>query len=112
MLWIRAKGQTVVLNNCVIDATGTDGNDRGIKIDAEYIDAPAKVTLTVKDTVFKTESKSAILVDTSAGAAITLENIDISGVAADTTNAVWVDNDSAAYADLVTVTGGNVIVEP
>ncbi|MBQ6811213.1 MAG: S-layer homology domain-containing protein, partial [Firmicutes bacterium] len=39
MLWIRAKGQTVELNDCVIDATGTDGDDRGIKIDNEYLDA-------------------------------------------------------------------------
>lgn len=112
MLWVRAKGQKVVLNGCTIDATGTDGNDRGIKIDEEYIASPEKVTLIVKNTTFKTEKKAAILVKSAAGADITLENIDISGVAADTTNAVWVDSDAAQYADLVTVTGGSVITEP
>lgn len=114
MLWIRAKGQTVTLNGCEIDATGTNGNDRGIKIDAEYLKAEetGKVKLTVKNTSFKTESKAAILVDTPAGADITLENVNISGVAADSTNPVWVDGDSAAYFDQVTVTGGSVILEP
>lgn len=111
MLWVRAKGQTVVLNGCTLDATGTDGNDRGIKIDEEYIDAPEKVTLTVKNTTFKTEKKAAILVKSAAGADITLENVDISGVAADTTNAVWVDSDAAQHVSLVTVTGGSVITE-
>lgn len=110
-IWIQPNGQTVSLDNCVIDMIAcTDG--RGIKIDEQYVDAPAKVTLNVANTVFKTEEKSAILVKSVAGADITLNNVDISAVAADSVNPVWVDEASAAYADLVTVTGGSKIVEP
>lgn len=110
-IWIQPNGQTVTLDGCTIDMTAaTDG--RGIKIDEQYVTTPAKVTLKVSNTVFKTEEKSAILVKSVAGADITLDNINITGVAADSTNAVWVDEASTAYADLVTVTGGNKILEP
>ena len=109
-LWITAEGQTVTLEDCVIDMTpATDG--RGIKIDEQYVGAPAKVTLNVANTTFKTEEKAAILVKSKAGAEINVENIDIAGVAADTTNAVWVDEDAAAYADKVIVNGANCKVE-
>lgn len=110
-IWVQPNGQTITLDNCVIDMlAATDG--RGLKIDEQYVSAPEKVTLVVKDTTFKTEEKSAILVKSVAGADITLENVVISDVAADSTNPVWVDSASADYADLVTVTGGNKIVEP
>ena len=103
-LWITAEGQTVTLEDCVIDMTpATDG--RGIKIDEQYVGAPAKVTLNVANTTFKTEEKAAILVKSKAGAEINVENIDIADVAADSKNAVWADADSAAYYDLVTVNG-------
>lgn len=111
-LWIQPNGQTVTLDGCTIDMLDcTDG--RGIKIDNQYVPAAdeGKVTLTVKDTTFKTEEKSAILVKTTVGAKITVENIDITGVAADSTNAVWVDSDAAASADLVKVNGCSKIVE-
>lgn len=110
-IWIQPNGQTVTLNGCIIDMIDcTEG--RGIKIDEQYVGTPAKVTLNVSNTVFKTEEKSAIIVKSVAGAVINLSNVDISGVAADATNHVWVDEASAAYADLVTVTGGNKTVEP
>ena len=109
-IWIQPKGQTVTLNGCVIDMNDcTDG--RGIKIDEQYVSNPAKVSLNVSDTTFKTEEKAAILVKSAAGANIVLSNVDISGVAADTTNAVWVDSASVTYYDLVTVTGGTKIQE-
>ena len=109
-LWITAEGQTVTLEDCVIDMTpATDG--RGIKIDEQYVGAPAKVTLNVANTTFKTEEKAAILVKSKAGAEINVENLDITGVAADTTNAVWVDEDAAAHFDLVTVKGAKKIQE-
>ena len=109
-LWITAEGQTVTLEDCVIDMTpATDG--RGIKIDEQYVGAPAKVTLNVANATFKTEEKAAILVKSKAGAEINVENIDIADVAADTVNAVWVDEDSAAYADKVIVNGANCKVE-
>lgn len=109
-IWIQPNGQTVTLEGCTIDMLACTGG-RGIKIDEQYVGSPAKVTLVVKDTTFKTEEKSAILVKSVAGADITVDNIDITGVAADSTNAVWVDEASKAYADLVTVTGASKIVE-
>jgi hypothetical protein len=110
-IWIQPNGQTVTLDNVTIDMLDcSDG--RGIKIDEQYVSAPEKVTLNVSNTVFKTEEKAAIIVKSAAGADITLDNVDISEVAADSTNAVWVDEASAEYADLVTVAGGSKIVEP
>ena len=109
-IWIQPNGQTVSIDGLVVDMLDcTDG--RGIKIDEQYVDAPAKVTLTVKNATFKTEEKAAILVKSAAGADIVLENVDISGVKVDPIHAVWVDEASADYADLVTVTGGKKIVE-
>jgi len=109
-IWIQPNGQTVTLDGCTIDMlAATDG--RGIKIDEQYVDAPAKVTLVVSKTTFKTEEKGAILVKSVAGADIILSEVDISGVVADSENHVWIDEDSAAYQGLVTVTGGSKILE-
>ena len=109
-IWIQPNGQTVSIDGLVVDMLDcTDG--RGIKIDEQYVAAPEKVTLTVKNATFKTEEKSAILVKSVAGADIVLENVDISSVKVDPIHAVWVDEASSDYADLVTVTGGKKIVE-
>ena len=105
-LWISARGQNIEINDLTIDSAG-----RGIKIDEEYVDNPAKVTLKLSKATFKTAKKAAIMVKSAAGADITLSDVNISNVAADTSNAVWVDEKSSAYADLVTVTGGTVITE-
>ena len=107
-LWITAAGQTVDINNLEITATNAG---RGICIKDEYVDEPKAVTLNVANSKFTTAKKAAILVTSTAGAAIKLENIDLSGVKADGFNAVWVDKDRANYADLVTVTGGFKKVE-
>ena len=107
-IWIQPKGQTVTIDNCTIDMLEcSDG--RGIKIDNQYLSASeeGKVTLNVSNTTFKTEEKGAILVKSTKGADITISNVDISQVAADTVNAVWVDSDTSSYADLVTVKGAN-----
>ena len=107
-LWITADGQTVTLDNVIINSLG-----RGIKIDEQYVDSVEKVTLTVKNnSVINSKNKAAIIVKSAAGADIIIEGLDITNAAADTVNAVWVDEDAASYADLVTVTGGTVIVEP
>ena len=111
-LWITAEGQTVTLEDCVIDMIpATDG--RGIKIDNQYVAAADEkmVTLNVKNVTIKTEEKAAIVVKSVAGANITLDNVDIANVAEDTDFAVWVDEDSAAYADKVVVKGGLCKVE-
>ncbi len=107
-LWIQSNGQTVTLDGCIIDMLGcSDG--RGIKIDTEYATTPVKVTLNVSNTIFKTEEKAAVIVDTStAGAEINWgTGNNISQVAADSVNAVWVDKDSSASFDLVVVKGAS-----
>ena len=110
-LWIRPNGQTVNINNCQLLAHESKKADRGIKIDEQYIDAPAKVTLNVDGLKVKSQKKAAIVVKSKAGAEINLNNVDITEVKADNVNAVWVDEASAAYADKVVVKGGSVIVE-
>jgi len=109
-IWIQPNGQTVSIDECTIDMLDcTDG--RGIKIDEQYVDVPVKVTLNVSNTTFKTEEKSAIIVKSNTGADIALSNVNIEGVAADSANAVWVDEASEQYAELVNVTGGTKVVE-
>lgn len=109
-LWIQPNGQTVTLDGCVIDMlAASDG--RGIKIDDQYVDAPAKVTLNVANTTIKTEEKSAIIVKSKAGANINLSQVDISEVAADNVNAVWCDEASAAYYELISVNGATMVLE-
>ena len=112
-IWVspRTEGQTITLNNCVIDMLDcTDG--RGIKIDNQYVNAADEklVTLNVSNTTFKTEEKSAILVKTTLGANITLNNVDIANTL-DPLHEVWVDEAAEAAYDLVTVTGGVKVLE-
>ena len=105
-MWITAEGQNVIIDGLTVESDG-----RGIKIDEQYVDAPAKVTLNIANSTFKTANKAAILVKSVAGAEINVENINIAEVAADAEFAVWVDEDAAAYADLVVVNGALVKVE-
>lgn len=106
-LWIQAEGQTVKIEGLTVETTG-----RGIKIDEQYSNENvAKVTLTLAEAKFTTAKKAAVMVKSAAGADIIVNSIDITGVTADTTNAVWVDEDAAAHADKVTVTGATMIVE-
>ena len=105
-MWIAAAGQTVDIENLVIESAG-----RGIKVDEQYVSAPAMVTLNVANADFNTAKKAAIVVKSQVGAEVNLENIDITGVYADPFHAVWVDEDAATYADLVTVKGGKKMVE-
>ena len=105
-LWITAAGQTVNVDKLTINSAG-----RGIKIDEQYVGTPAKVTLNVKESKIKSVNKAAIMVKSAAGAEINVENLDITEAAADTQFAVWVDEDGAAYDDLVTVTGCQKRVE-
>ena len=105
-MWITAAGQNVTIDGLTINSAG-----RGIKIDEQYVKEPAHVTLKVSNANFTTAKKAAILVKSVAGATITLSNVDITAVAGDSTNPVWVDADSAAYYDLVSVTGGTKFQE-
>ena len=105
-MWISPVGQTITLEDCEIISAG-----RAIKIDQQYVDAPAKVVLNVKNSKFTSAKKAAILVETKAGAEINIEGIDITNVAADSVNAVWVDEDAVAYYNLVEVTGAQKVLE-
>ena len=107
-LWISADGADVTIDGLTVNSAG-----RGIKIDEEYQNENvAKVTLKVSNATFNTAKKAAIMVKSAAGAEITLlDKVDISNVAVDPVHAVWVDEDAAAYANLVSVTGGKVAVE-
>ena len=107
-LWISAAGQTVT-----IDGGNITSNGRGIKIDEQYVSDTdnALVNLTVKNYTFNTLKKGAILVKSAKGANITLDNVDISNVAADKDYAVWCDEDAAHYASSITVNGGKMKVE-
>ena len=107
-LWINGNGQTVTVNGGSITATN---GGRGIKIADQYIDAPAQVKLSVTGTVFETAQKAAVLVSSKAGADITASNVDITKVAADSVNFVWVDEDWAEYFSEVEVNGATVSVE-
>ena len=110
-LWIEASGRTVTIDGGTFTAGDGTTTGRGIKIADEYVSDPALVKLNVSNATFMTGQKAAILVTSTAGAEIALENVDISGVAADTVNAVWIDEDRADYYALVTVTGGTKIIE-
>ena len=105
-MWISAKGQTVNVDGLTIESAG-----RGIKIDEQYVNAPAKVTLNIKNATFKTAKKAAIVVKSVVGAEINASNLDIREVAADNKCAVWVDEDSAQNANRVIVNGADVKVE-
>ena len=106
-LWIAAAGQTVTLEDVTINSAG-----RGIKIDDQYVgDATKLVTLNVDGLKVKSNKKAAIMVKTPKGAHITLKDVDITEVKADTSNEVWIDEDAASYINMVTVVGGSMIVE-
>jgi len=108
-IYITAEGQTVTIDG--LDLTATNGG-RGIKVIDEYSGKnTAKVALNISDAQFNTAEKAAILVTSTAGADIKLENVDIANVAKDPINAVWVDEDRVKYADLVSVIGGSKKLE-
>ena len=107
-LWINGNGQSVTMIGGAINATN---GGRGIKIADQYIDNPASINLTVNGTVFNTAKKAAVLVTSTAGAQITVANVDITNVAADSVNFVWVDEDRAAYFSDVVVSGASVVQE-
>ena len=106
-MWITAAGQYVTIDGLTINSAA----GRGIKIDEQYVKSPAKVTLNINNAIFKTAKKAAILVKSAAGAEINASNLNIGEVAQDTNNAVWVDKDASAYAEMVIVKGASKSVE-
>ena len=105
-MWISAVGQNITIDGLTLSSTG-----RGIKIDEEYVNNPAKVTLNISNSKFTTASKAAIMVDSKEGAEINVTNVDISEVAADPVFTVWIDEDAKDNADKVIVSGAKVRTE-
>ena len=106
-LWVWAQGQTVTLDGVSVDSEG-----RALKVADEDAAGPAKVTINVENSTFKSAKKAAILVTSTAGATINWgAGNDIKGVAADPINAVWVDEERADYASEVNVKGASKVVE-
>ncbi len=126
-LWIvpnKVEDGLVKVNveNCqLINKEGT--GDRGIVVNDNYLneDEVGPVELNVKGTTFKTNKKAAVLykVNTTSDSStlspykltVNWENNNIDEVAADNENAVWVDEDSGAYFDWVTVNGCTKLAE-
>ena len=126
-LWIvpnKVEDGLVKVNveNCqLINKEGT--GDRGIVVNDNYLneDEVGPVELNVKGTTFKTNKKAAVLykVNTISDGStlspynltVNWENNNIDEVAADNENAVWVDEDSGAYFDWVTVNGCTKVAE-
>lgn len=112
-LWICA-GADVTLNDCTINSKNPNSGsfNRAIKIADEYITGPQSTTLSVSGTTIKSQKKAAVLVTSTAGANITWgEGNNITGVEADSTNAVWNDSDRTNAWDLVIVTGCQKVQE-
>ncbi len=106
-IWVQANGQDIAINGLTVTSAG-----RGIKIDDQYVDAPTEVELSVENATFTTAKKAAIMVKTAAGVTIDVgANVDITNVAADSTNIVWNDSDAAADYGKIEVTGGSVAQE-
>lgn len=106
-MWISAVGQNITIDGLTL----TTSTGRGIKIDEEYVNSPAKVTLDISNSKFTTVSKAAIMVDSKEGAEINVTNVDIANVAADPVFTVWIDEDAKDYAGKVIVNGAKVRIE-
>lgn len=99
-IWIQANGQSVHIDGLTVNSNG-----RGIKIDDQYVTAK-HVDLGIENAEFTTAKKAAIVVKSADTAHIEVgENVDITNVAADNANLVWVDEDAAAVYGNVTVNG-------
>ena len=107
-IWIspRVEGQKIEIDGLNVTC------GRGIKIDDQYVDNPVPVSLDIQNATFNTAKKAAILVKSAAETTITAgEGIDISNVAADQTNLVWVDEDKAEEYYNVSVEGASLAPE-
>jgi len=105
-IWIHTTADRVSIKNLTVDTTA----GRGIKVDDSFVGGwggtPSdSTTIAVNGATFKTNNKkSAILVRSVKPVDITTApegTIDISGVAADTTHLVWVDEDASTKFGLV-----------
>ena len=113
-IWIHTTASTVAIKDLVVDSPA----GRGIKVDDSFVagwgGTPSATSISIDGATFTTKNrKAAVLVRSICATTVAASGtIDISGVPADTTNLVWVDEASAAKFDLVTVTGATVAIEP
>ena len=116
-IWIspRVENQTITIDGLIATATNTNKNGRGIKVDAQYVDNPPKVTLNIANSTFTTDKKAAILLKSAGGVdVIDGGNNNIDNVAADNVNLVWVDEDKAEefyMYSLTSSTGATMVPE-
>ncbi len=105
-IWITADSSRVSLDNVTVKSGG-----RGIKIADQYVnEGKNAVELKIENSSFETVKKAAVLVSSTAGAKIEVNNVDISKVAADKENVVWVDEDwAASFAEVEATMDGNKI---
>lgn len=75
ILWIVANGQTVELNDCVINGkSNVEGKqNRAIAIKDEYVDSPQSVTLKMMSFTISSDKYAAVYVGSKGGANITYE---------------------------------------
>lgn len=116
-IWIspRVENQTITIDGLIATATNTNKNGRGIKVDAQYVDNPPRVTLNIANSTFTTDKKAAILLKSAGGVdVIDGGNNNIENVAADKVNLVWVDEDKAEEFykySLTSSTGATMVPE-
>lgn len=100
-IWL-VSGTHLEMTDCTISSI----QGRTLKICDQHVTNPETSLVVIKNTSFASWKKSAVFVGSNAGAEITLENIDISAVNADSEYAVWIDEDYADTIDFVLVYGG------
>lgn len=123
-LWIQAGADVTIEDSLIYGKTEDATLARAIKISDQYVGLSQDsngthgqnvplTKLSVSNTKFVSEKKSAVLVGSNGGADIYwgLGN-DISEVKADVVNGVWVDNGWTSTDSIVRVFGGKKIIEP
>lgn len=111
ILWIVANGQTVELNDCVINGkSNVEGKqNRAIAIKDEYVDSPQSVTLKMMSFTISSDKYAAVYVGSKGGANITYEApYNITDVK--TGEMVAIDDSYAATSGPVYV--NNVLINP
>ena len=106
-MWIKATCGTIKMENCNINAFHKDG--RAIKISDQYVDNKADrkaVTLEINGGKFVANSKPAIYVGNTAGANVTVKNLDITGIK---TGVMIARDTESTYANAPIYYNGNLL---
>ena len=105
-LWITATCGTVKMENCNINAFHKDG--RAIKISDQYVNEGDRkvVALEINGGKFVANSKPAIYVGNTAGANVTVKNLDITGIK---TGVMIARDTESTYANAPIYYNGNLL---